>query len=167
MNECSEEFWDIYNIDCNPTGKKVKRGDVLWDGEFHLYVDIWVINRQGKILLTLRSPDKDTAPSKWENTGGSVIAGERPRDGAVRELYEETGIKVNVDDLVQIGNHTYNHTISYIYLHLCKNDDMWIKLEPSETVDYIWVDFKDVKEMIENNKLVPEIKEKFYSLLLI
>ncbi len=160
MNKLEDELWDVYDINEEFLNKTIKRGEQLENGEYHLYVDIWVINK-GKLLLTLRAPDKDTAPSKWENTGGSVISNEKPCDGAVRELYEETGIKVREEELIKIGKYTYGNTISYIYLYRCTDEDMWIKLAPRETVDYIWADFNEAKEMIDKNMFVPEIKDKF------
>lgn len=36
----------------------------------------------------------------WETAGGHIEAGESPHDGAVRELYEETGIRT--DKLVEV-----------------------------------------------------------------
>jgi 8-oxo-dGTP diphosphatase len=48
-----------------------------------------VINDQGEILLHRRSDN-----GKWSLPGGSVDPGEQPADAAVREVFEETGIKV-------------------------------------------------------------------------
>jgi 8-oxo-dGTP diphosphatase len=48
-----------------------------------------VVNEQGEILLHRRSDN-----GKWSLPGGSVDPGEQPADAAVREVFEETGLKV-------------------------------------------------------------------------
>lgn len=155
------ELWDVYDINGHFMNKTIQKGSALCPGEYNLYVDIWVMNEQGRLLLTLRAPDKETAPSKWENTGGAVLSGEKPAAGAVRELFEETGIAVREEDLVEIGVLKSGSRISYIYLYLCKSDDTWIRLSPRETVDYKWEELDIIKRMIDNNMFVPEIKAKF------
>ncbi len=58
---------------------------------------VLVLN-QNKLLLVQRAiePFKDY----WDIPGGFLEAGEHPKDGAIREIEEETGLRVNlVDDL--------------------------------------------------------------------
>lgn len=54
------------------------------------------MTKDGKLLTTERSRNK-TYPLKWEVTGGSILKGETAAEGAVRELYEETGIKISTE----------------------------------------------------------------------
>jgi 8-oxo-dGTP pyrophosphatase MutT (NUDIX family) len=44
-------------------------------------------------LITQRNPNRARA-QKWEITGGSILKGETPEHGAIRELKEETGIEL-------------------------------------------------------------------------
>ena len=85
------EYWDIYDKDRRKTGRFQERGKPPASPEdYHLVVEIWTVNRQGQILLTLRDPQKDAYPGLWEVTGGSALAGETSRRAACRELREET-----------------------------------------------------------------------------
>ncbi|AXJ12575.1 NUDIX hydrolase [Streptococcus pluranimalium] len=54
-------------------------------------------NQDGKVLLQLRG-DKKT----WAIPGGAMELGESSLDTAVREFYEETGIEVQVNRLLNV-----------------------------------------------------------------
>ena len=89
------EKWDIYNPKLEKTGKSCIRGQYkLKENEYHLVVHIWLLTKEGKILLTQRTETKEKDPLKWECTGGSVLKGEIPIEGAIRELKEEIGIEL-------------------------------------------------------------------------
>lgn len=51
----------------------------------------------GKMLMGKRRDN-----GKWTNPGGHLDPGEAPIDGAIRELYEEAGIKAEKKDLVHL-----------------------------------------------------------------
>ena len=60
-----------------------------------------LINREGKVLLTLRSdPENKELHHKWEIPGGQIEFGETPEDAVVREMREETGHIVKVKQLI-------------------------------------------------------------------
>jgi len=50
-------------------------------------------HEKGKYLLMKRSRERDTNPSKWEFPSGHIQKNESPRNAALRELEEETGLK--------------------------------------------------------------------------
>ena len=84
------EYWDIYDADRIKTNRKHLRGEPIADGDYHLVVNIWIYNSQGKVLLTQRHPDIPF-PLKWACTGGSARAGEDTLTAAIRETREEIG----------------------------------------------------------------------------
>lgn len=132
------EKWELFDINGNSLNI-VQDSDIsLKSIEYHLYVDIWVMNEKREVLLTLRSKEKETAPNMWENTGGSVWAGEKLRQAAVRELYEETGIKIGEQQLIELTYTVYDNVISHIFL-VKLNWTPTIKLNLAEAIDYKWV----------------------------
>jgi 8-oxo-dGTP pyrophosphatase MutT (NUDIX family) len=58
--------------------------------------------RPGELLLC-----HATARSHWDIPKGLADTGEDPRDAALRELREETGLSIAPDSLRDIGRHSY------------------------------------------------------------
>ena len=58
------------------------------------YVDVYVLREgpAGLETLTLRRAPPGRCPGAWEVVHGRLEAGEQPRDAALRELREETGL---------------------------------------------------------------------------
>ena len=94
MQNGAGEIWDIYDRDRQLTGRTHRRGEYLAEGDYHLVVHIWTVNHQGQFLLTRRSPNKGF-PNMWETTGGSAVTGEDSLTAALREIWEETGLKLD------------------------------------------------------------------------
>ncbi len=88
------ELWDLYNEKREKTGKTHMRGEPIPAGSYHLVVDVWLKNREGKVLVTRRAPGREEYPLMYEGICGSVLAGEDSRSAAVREVMEEVGISL-------------------------------------------------------------------------
>lgn len=74
--------------------------------------------RNGEVMLVRRGiePYKDY----WDIPGGFLAPDEHPEEGAVREVEEETGLRVSVTDLIGIFVDTYGedaseHTLNIYY----------------------------------------------------
>ena len=59
-----------------------------------------LVERTGKVLLVKRA--NVPARGKWTLPAGFVDAGEDPMQAAIRECYEETGLRVHVTELVDL-----------------------------------------------------------------
>ena len=57
-----------------------------------------LVERDGKLLLARRAGEPEAG--KWDLVGGFVGEGEEPRQAAVREAREETGLYVELDEHV-------------------------------------------------------------------
>jgi 8-oxo-dGTP pyrophosphatase MutT (NUDIX family) len=75
-------------------------------------IDVYVI-RPAKLLagwrvLTLQRAAGTRCPTAWETVHGRLEPGEEPETGALREVFEETGLRVE---------RLYNVTVQPFYLH--------------------------------------------------
>lgn len=89
------ELWDLYTANRAPLGRTHRRGEPLPPGGFHLVVHVWLRDSGGRYLLSQRAADRPTFPLMWETTGGSVLAGEDSLAGALREAWEELGVRLD------------------------------------------------------------------------
>ena len=157
MVNVNTEIWDLYDKDGNRTGDTVVRGfdefSQIPDGRYHLVVDLLVIHTDGTYLLTKRSDTKEVYPGYWEaSAGGSAVSGEEPLEAAVRELYEETGLRADSLELVGITFSDRNHGMYYSYLAKVSGDKDRIVLQEGETTDYKWVDAAGLLSYADSGK---------------
>lgn len=99
-------------------------------------------NEKNEILLQKRTFPADT----WSFPGGLSELGEKPEDTAVREVYEETALKV--EDLKLFGfysgenickGETGDEWYVYIAAYTCEKYSGEVKLNDSESVALEWV----------------------------
>lgn len=155
-----KEYWDLYDKNRKPLNRTHERGLPLPKGAYHVVVAIWTINSKGEILLTQRDKSKPY-PLKWESTAGSVLAGETSVAGAVRELFEETGIVTEGEKLTLILTHISGDSFwdTYILHHDAEINDL--KMQPGETVAAKWVTVDEVRKLIATGELPAPIKKRF------
>lgn len=146
------EKWDAYDIDFNKIENlTLKRGDLIPNNVYHLVCDIAVKHIDGTYLLMQRSINKHFG-GMWELTaGGSAIQGESPLECALRELKEETGIKVK--ELKEIGSVVFNETHSIYFEFLCVTDidKNSIVIQEGETQAFKWVNKDELLKMNSDN----------------
>src|SRR5690554_3310994 len=147
------ETWDLFDERRLSLNKRHQRGQDLNEGEFHIVVEVWTINSRNEVLVTLRDPRKPDYPDKWENTGGSVLSGENSRQGAVRELREETGIIASENELILLG--TYKESKAFVDVYLLHRDIPveHLTMQDGETVAAKWISVEELDSMILNETL--------------
>ncbi len=155
-----KELWDLVDEDRHPLLVKHVRGQQMPYDTYHLVVFIWTVSKDGLFLITKRSPEKPWGQF-WENTGGSVLSGETREEGAVRELHEETGVKINTSDLILINEEKGRATFEDTFLTIVDKDQQTIKLQPGETIDYKWVDYHYLKKMILGGHFALPVVNRF------
>lgn len=149
------ELWDLLDQNRKPLGKTHPRGLKIPEGSYHVISEIWTVDPLNRILLTLRSADKEFYPNLWEVTAGSVLAGESSRDGAVRELLEETGLKEAPDALHLISTFDFPGVFVDIYAHRMKVAS--VNLQQGETSSYRFATLDQIDELIAQGKMAPHI----------
>lgn len=82
------ELWTVYDRSGAEIGV-CEKGRVP-DGALHRVAHLWTVDERGRFLLSRRALSKHHG-GLWETTGGSVQAGETPKEAALREAAEELG----------------------------------------------------------------------------
>lgn len=141
-------------------GVTLKRGEKIGSGIFHLVCDIIVRHTDGDYLIMQRDARKHYG-GMWEATaGGSALRGESPAECAVRELFEETGIRA--DSLTEVGrvlDEGYHSAyVEYLCITDCEKNS--VVLQEGETSDYRWVD-KDTVLRMKSDELITERMQLF------
>ena len=93
------EYWDLYNNKREKINKLHSREDGLKKDEFHIVINVWIINDKNEIILTQRHKEKPF-PLKWECTGGAIIAGEDSITGALREVAEDLSVQLTRSQII-------------------------------------------------------------------
>lgn len=161
----AKELWDAYDREGKPLGFDVVRGEPLPEGVYHLVVEIYSVTHDGRVLVTQRHPDKPWG-LHWEITGGSVVKGEDPITGALRELREETGIRITAEDLHPVYVHARTGidgyaSIYHSFLVFFDPEEQTIALQEGETVDWRLIPYEEYKQFIWSDDYVVPIRNRF------
>ena len=150
------ELFDMYDVNRNPLGHTHPRGVPIKEGEYHIVVQVCVLDARGRLLLTRRHPQKILG-DMWEVTAGSALAGEDSLSGAVRELSEETGLTVEKEKLHPLFTRTGGDYFldCYIVRLDADGDCLALTMQEGETTEYIWADEKTQEQMEKEGLLVP------------
>lgn len=145
------EYFDLYTADRKALGRKIQRGAPIPKGEYHIVVQVMTINDNGEILLTQRVPQK-TSGGRWECSGGCAISGETSLNAAIRELYEETGIRADPDEINLEWSLTTDSMLRDFYI-VNKNIPLQsIRLQSAEVCAAKWVSLQRLEEMINSGQ---------------
>lgn len=109
-----------------------------------------VVDKGGKILLIFRK-------GRWDIPKGKLDKGEKKKDCAVREVEEETGVKVSIEKKIGSTWHTYVNKKKYIlkkthwYVMKCE-DDANMAPQSEEDIDEVrWMGLSELRAALYNS----------------
>jgi len=131
-----------------------------------------LLMKKGKILLGKRHDNPIKADSElhgegtWTMPGGKLEYGETFEEGAVRETFEETGIKLNKTKIICI-NEDKNIYAHYVTIGLyCEDFEGYPQvMEPDEVTEWRWFTISEMPKKIfepTKNVLRNYLANKFY-----
>jgi len=131
------------------------------------YADV-LLFRGSKLLILQRAGENMNYTPDWCIPGGHVDEGEDFRTAAQRELFEETGIDVPEDTLMEVGvAKTKNAEIHYFMGHVDDESQAFVVVDGEEEIGSMWIDpvteLKDydfIFDMKDNIKKILGLKVK-------
>lgn len=155
------ELVDLYDEQRRPTGRLHRRGAYIQKGDYVLVACAWIGDGKGRVLLTLRAPEKLACPNTWENSGGGARAGEDSVQAVLRELREETGIVAGPHELVYMEtDQTRDAFIDFYFLiHPVPLEEL--TLQPGETADACWVTLEEMDGLIAQGVVATPLANRF------
>jgi isopentenyldiphosphate isomerase len=150
----AEELVDVVD-DAGRTVGVVTRREMRSRRLPHRCTYIFLFNQRGELFVHLRTPTKDVYPSHWDVAiGGVLAAGETFADGAIRELAEEVGLNIPLEELFPfryVGDGTFVHARVYRAIH-----DGPFTLQPEEIVRGEFVALGEVNVRSERDPFCPD-----------
>ncbi len=100
--DINREPLEVVDEKCMSVGI-LSRGEVHAKGLYHKAVHIFLFNPKGEIYLQKRSYDREENPGLWSSSAsGHVGPGEALFSAAKRELMEELGLRVKLEEILQV-----------------------------------------------------------------
>jgi 8-oxo-dGTP diphosphatase len=121
--------------------------------KFRAAVAAMIFDEQGRILLFKHTYRK----FEWGIPAGGLEYNEQPENAIVREFFEETGMQIKVEKLLQAESSKEDRSITLIYL--CKIESGTFR-ESSEISEMKYFDLNDLPFMLCAEKnLISEVTE--------
>ena len=126
-------------------------------------IEAWIYDPIAKEILLLKV--KSGQLSFWQPITGGIESDESPEAACIREIFEETGLEIELTKLLKIGHHTVvideDLTIfKTLFLVETKQKDIRIS---DEHIDFMWTEVKNVPDILywqSNQETFQKILEK-------
>lgn len=104
-----------------------------------------VIEKEGKFLLVQEA--KEICRGKWNIPAGHLDPNETIFDGAKREVFEETGCKVELTGVLEVGNRVLENDVWMSVIFKTKLLQENISFDKSEILDVKWFTYDELLNM--------------------
>ncbi len=109
----SPELIDVLTAGGHPAGTIKSKADIHRDGDWHRASHLWIATNDGRVLLQRRALVKTSWPGLWDiSVAGHVDAGESATDAAIREAFEELGLRFEPHELTHLGTLRYQAVLN-------------------------------------------------------
>jgi len=169
INMEMEELIDVLDEKGNNTGEVLTREQIHKKGLWHKIVVIAIIDKNKNILMQKRAKNKKENPEKWDvSAGGHVSSGQNSIDAAIRETFEEIGIKVNEKELEYIFTYKNSKKLDENYIdneiydcYIVKKQDIKlkdIKIQKSEVERVKLCNITEFRKIIKNKNAMNRLE---------
>ena len=144
LKEVFQDMEELFNAKISYKNRKIAKSvynDIIKAKQGKIrYADV-LLFRGSKLLILQRAGEKGGNTQQWCIPGGHVDAGEDFRTAAQRELFEETGIEVPEDTLIEVGVATgKNFEIHYFIGHVDDESPTTVCVDAEEEIGSAWIE---------------------------
>lgn len=107
-----------------------------------------IIKKDGKYLLVQEAKKK--CYKKWNFPAGHLDFNETLKQGAIREIKEETGCDVTLDGVCYIANRVIENDLFIMIVFNCKLINEHIEFDKEEILDVKWFEYGEIINKMEN-----------------
>ncbi len=164
-----QELFDILDENGNFLNVQEEREVVHSKGLWHRAVVVFLVNSNNQVLLQRRSPLKKKWPNMLDvSAGGHSNVGEFGYETAIRETWEELGIKLERQNIVFIGctknsfikGDIKDNMFNEYYVALSDINVNTLNLQTEEVCEVKFVSLKELKRMMDEGykELTPKVE---------
>ena len=114
-----------------------------------------IVNDKEEVLVTQRSASMKL-PLKWEFPGGKIEKGETAEECLIREIKEELGIEITIENSLPFITHQYDDFSIKLIPFICKIKSGEIKL--TEHSAFLWLERSELLDLDWAEADVPILK---------
>ena len=141
---------DLYNKNSELTGLTYYKGDKVPEGYYPMVVMIAIENSKGEFLMQKRVPRKG---GDYGVTGGHPKSGETPYEGIITEVYEELGIDISNNEIIEFASGCDGKDCFKMYYTKLDLDVEDFKIQEEELTEVRWFSYDELNEMVEEKIL--------------
>ena len=142
--------------------------EVLNEDKKKNIASIICVNDKQQILILRRSKTDKHKPMSWDLPGGHIDPSDNSIEaGAARELHEEAGLTVALNDLTYVAKRDLEKAIRYIFVATNWTGEIELKPNPKTDItehdDYKWAAIDEIKELEQSiipNYILSKAMEK-------
>ena len=150
------ELFDLYTRDRIRTGRTMVRGDKVPEGLYRLVVHVCIFDPEGRMLIQQRQPFKKGWSNMWDITvGGCAVAGDTSQDAAEREVREEIGLELDLQDERPTMTTTFEGGFDDYYVLTRDVDLSSLHLQYEEVQTVRWAEKEEILRMIDDGQFIP------------
>ncbi|WEB48357.1 NUDIX domain-containing protein [Streptococcus anginosus] len=126
-------------------------------------IEAWIYNPIAKEILLLKV--KTEQLSFWQPITGGIENGESSEIACIREIFEETGLEIELTKLLQVGHYTVvidEDLTIFKTLFLVETKQKDIRISDAH-IDFMWTEVKKVPDILywqSNQETFQKILEK-------
>lgn len=152
----TDELWDLYTDERVKTGQQHCRGEQVPQGRYHIAVHVCIFNSRNQLLIQQRQPFKQQWPNMWDlSAAGSALAGENSCQAAMRETFEELGLKLDLTGMRPCFTWNFSTGFDDYYIVEQDVDISKLRLQEEEVKQVRWADKEEVLAMQAQGTMIP------------